>query len=138
MPKRKYGSKRGKPPKPYRSWFEHGFHQRYNQLEYEPHKFTYWIERQYTPDFVSPCGKYWFELKGFMRAGDSQKYKAIKKYLDDREVAELIFIFQDPNKKMHGAQRRKDGSFNTVGEWARKAGFTYCTENTFKKREWLK
>jgi hypothetical protein len=136
MGKRK--SRRGKPPKPYRSWFEKDFHDRYNQLEYEPCKFTYWIERQYTPDFVSPSGEYWFELKGFFRHGDAQKYKAIKKYLDDRGLAELIFVFQDPNTRMSGAKRRKDGSFATVGEWARKNGFQYCTDKTFKKRKWVK
>jgi len=130
--KHKRKKSKRKIPKPYRSMFEYDFHQQYNQLLYEPLKFSYTVEREYTPDFVSPCGKYWYELKGFFRAGDSQKYKAIGRCMLVDEP-ELVFVFQDPKTKMCGAKRRKDGTVATVAEWCDRNGFEWCTKETFDK-----
>lgn len=131
MAKRK--SKRGNPPKPYRSWLEYDFHKKYNQLDYEPNKVPYHIERNYTPDYVSPSGKYLIELKGFFRSGDIAKYKAIRKCLPKGK--ELVFIWQNPKAPITGSRKKKDGTRTTYAEWCGKNEFKWATTDTMPK-EW--
>ena len=98
--------------------------------EYESTKLFYKLP--YTPDWtnttapyeegVTPEKKYYLEYKGYLRRGDSRKYRAVKDGLATHE--ELIFIFDNPNKKMVGAKKL------THGQWAEKYGFRYCCEDT--------
>tara|TARA_A100001015_G_C14918928_1_gene683500 strand:- start:390 stop:776 length:387 start_codon:yes stop_codon:yes gene_type:complete len=84
----------------------HGF-------KYEPFSVPYVTHRKYTPDFVK--GKYLIEAKGFFRAGDTMKYKAIRDCID----GELIFILSDPYRKV------RKGSKMSMGQWCEKEGIAY-------------
>ncbi len=84
--------------------------------EYEPSRFPYTMERKYVPDFVR--GNTWIEVKGYFRAGDVGKYKAIRK---SNPTVDLVFVFSDPNKKV------RKGAKLTMGDWAVKNGWRYCT-----------
>lgn len=88
--------------------------------EYESRKLPYIIESVYTPDFS--LHNVHFEVKGFFRAGDAKKYKAIKKSNPDERI---IFLFQNPNKPMCGAKKRKNGTILTMAEWAEKNDFNW-------------
>jgi hypothetical protein len=137
MPKRKYGRKRGKQPSPYRSWLEHDFHKRYNQLDYEPKSYPYVIKHMYTPDFITPCGRYMIETKGrFHNSAEARKYVELRKCLFEDEP-ELIFVFENPLTPFPHARKRKDGTKMTHKEWADKNNFKWCTVDTFKKKEWM-
>lgn len=127
----------------YRSKFERVFGDQFRTLDYEPTNIVYWSQHTYTPDFVTPSGKHWFELKGFFRnSGEAKKYVDVSKQLhfdkpdDMNHTPVLIFVFMDPDKKMPGARRRKDGTVYTMKDWADKNGFRWCTIDTVKK-EWL-
>ncbi len=61
-------------------------------------------------------------VKGFFRAGDTQKYKAIRDSLDRN--TELVFLLSDPNKKL------RKGAQMTMGEWCLKEGFKVYTLDT--------
>lgn len=125
----------------YRSKFEKTFAVKYPHLPYESEQLPYWSAHTYTPDFVTPSGKYWLELKGrFRTAAEAAKYIDIRKHLhfhDKDKPPELIFVFMDPKKKMPGARKRKDGSYFTMDDWAKKNKFKYCTMETIKQ-EWLR
>lgn len=126
-------NRKTKPPKPYRSWFEHDFHKRYNQLEYETLGLEYHVVRKYTPDFYSKGGRYLIELKGFFRHGDPQKYKAIRDCLPPQY--ELVFVWMDPHKPVTGARKKKDGTKTTYAQWCDKNNFKWATADTLPK-EW--
>lgn len=127
---------RKKVPKPYSSWFEHDFHKKFPQLEYEDIRFSYVSKHTYLPDFRSVSGYYWFELKGrFRSSAEAKKYLDIRDCLFDGE-AEIVFVLYDPNTKMPNAKRRRDGTFATMREWCERHNFKYCTVNTIKK-EWI-
>lgn len=78
---------------------------------YEPHKYKYMMESSYTPDWV--MGDIVVEAKGYFRAGDTKKYKAISRAMRDRDL-ELVFIFQSPTKKV------RKGSKLTLAGWCNK------------------
>tara|TARA_R110002153_G_C13115999_1_gene478213 strand:- start:326 stop:712 length:387 start_codon:yes stop_codon:yes gene_type:complete len=82
-------------------------------FEYEPYAVPYVTHRKYTPDFVN--GKFLIECKGFFRAGDTMKYKAIRDCID----GELIFVLSDRNKKV------RKGSKMTMGQWCDKEGLAH-------------
>ena len=84
-------------------------------FEYEPYSVPYTTHRKYTPDFVR--GKFLIEAKGFFRAGDTMKYKAIRDCID----GELIFVLSDPYKKVC------KGSKMCMGQWCEKEGLAYFT-----------
>lgn len=121
-----------------RSDFEDTFAKKYPALKYEPFKVSYEVvsKHNYTPDFVSPSGKYYLETKGrFYTRHDANKYVHIRNCLP--KGVELIFIFMDPKTPMPGARRRKNGTKFNVSEWAEKNGFKWSTIDKVKK-EWLK
>jgi len=104
MKKRK--AKQQKKNSFYRSGLEKALAERLpKEFEYEPFAVPYVTHRKYTPDFV--CGSCFIEAKGFFRAGDTMKYKAIRDCID----GELIFVFSDGNKKL------RKGSKITHSEW---------------------
>ena len=78
---------------------------------------------------VGPHRRLYVEAKGYFQ--DSQeagKYPWVRESL--RETDELIFVFENPNTKIHYLAKRKDGSKMTMAEWADKHGFRWFTEDT--------
>lgn len=121
---------RRKPPKGYDSKFEQDLHKGpLKKAEYHSDKIQYSIVSYYEPDFR------WkdilVEAKGrFRDRKEAAKYVWIRKAL----VFEvLVFVFYNPNTPMPGAQRRKDGTKMTHGEWADKNGFKWFTKETAKE-----
>lgn len=93
--------------------------------------FVIHTNNKYEPDFT--YGKYVIESKGRFR--DSKEYG---KYLHIRKALEgtgreLVFLFMNHECKMPNASVRKDGTFNTHGEWATKNKFRWFTEQTIKE-----
>ena len=91
--------------------------------EYEKHRYPYIVERKYVPDFVNEgdgngVKDTWIEVKGYFRAGDVAKYKAVAKCNPD---IRLVFVFSNPLKKV------RKGAKLTMGEWAVKNGWEYTT-----------
>jgi hypothetical protein len=82
---------------------------------YEPYKIPYWTPRNYTPDFVLENDEVQIlvEAKGYFRAGDTAKYKAIRDACAEGPM-ELVFILQYPNKKV------RKGSKLTMSQWCDK------------------
>ena len=91
-------------------------------MKYESDRFPYIVERKYVPDFVN--GNAWIEVKGYFRAGDVSKYKAIRKSNPD---VRLIFVFSNPNKKV------RKGAKLSMGEWAVKNDWEYTTLNELEE-----
>jgi hypothetical protein len=134
---------KAKPKGKYRSTFEYNLSKKMKGCEYEPFQFEYTIDHEYTPDWVSKDGTVWYEAKGYFRdRREARKYL----YIAEQAVshareqclipATLIFIFKDPNKAMPGAQRRKDGTKQSMAEWADLHEIPWCTPDTVQD-EWL-
>ena len=80
-------------------------------FEYESRRLAYHVPRVYTPDFTyTTCH---IEVKGYFRAGDTQKYAAIAHSLEAMGH-QLIMVLQTPNKKV------RKGSKMTMAEWCNK------------------
>ncbi len=124
----------------YKSGLEERFAKLRPDLKYEPFKLNYVSNHTYTPDFaVSPMNE---------RAGKTTVYETKGRFRDSREAAKyvaiqesnpnmhLIFVFSDALLPMPGAQRRKDGTKRTHGEWAESNGFEYfeCLNPNKKRR----
>lgn len=124
-----------KPPKGYDSMLEFNLHKdKLKNWEYHPSETVeYTVPHYYEPDFVLESGRKVFllEVKGrFRERKEASKYVYIQKACQEEgykghEEAEVIFLFQDSRKPMPHAQRRKDGTRQTHGEWAEKNGFRY-------------
>lgn len=100
------------------------------EWKYEPNRISYTVRRNYTPDFVS--GKFYIEVKGFFRSGDTQKYKAIAEQLifEDKH---LIFLMPDPEKKT-----RKGGK-TSYRQWCGKHGIKiFSTKEIKELKEWTR
>tara|TARA_R100000781_G_scaffold111892_3_gene78709 strand:- start:1147 stop:1500 length:354 start_codon:yes stop_codon:yes gene_type:complete len=93
-----------------------------NSFSYEKFKIPYVVHRNYIPDFVN--GHTLIECKGFFRAGDVQKYKAIKNSLHLPD--ELVFVLHNPRKKL------RKGSKMNMSEWCEKEGFRWFTVDTIR------
>jgi hypothetical protein len=87
------------------------------KFSYEPFNVPYTMYRNYKPDFVHKATGIMIECKGFFRAGDTMKYKAIRDSIDK----ELIFLLSDPNKKI------RKGAKMTMGQWCEKENFKFFT-----------
>jgi hypothetical protein len=94
------------------------------QYKFEPYSLPYTTHRKYIPDFVHEDKKVLIECKGFFRAGDTQKYTAVRDSLDNWE---LVFVLSNPSKKV-----RKGGKI-TMGEWCEKNNFKHYTVDTAKE-----
>lgn len=101
----------------YRSGLEEAFGVAHQDFEFEPFNVPYIIKRNYKPDFVK--GDVLIECKGFFRAGDTAKYKAIIECTAGEY--ELVFILSDPLKKV------RKGSKLNMGQWCDKHGVRYFT-----------
>lgn len=94
----------------YRSGFEELCHNVLGEsYAFEPYKVQYSVLHEYTPDFVN--GDIVVECKGFFRAGDRQKYKAINSALKAMGKR-FVFLFQTPDKQV------AKGSNQTMAQWA--------------------
>jgi len=85
---------------------------------YEPHQVEYVVHRKYTPDFYRDG--ILVECKGFFRAGDTQKYKAIRDSLAG-SGDELVFVLMKPNQKVNKATK------HTMSQWCDKEGIRWYT-----------
>jgi hypothetical protein len=116
---------------PFRSAFEKRVSKKLaDSYLYEPAgiRLDYTISHRYQPDFVHPKSEgILLEVKGYFRdASEARKYVAVKR---DNPDIELIFIFNNPDKKAHpNCRPRKDGTVMTLHEWCMKEGFLYYHE----------
>lgn len=162
-PKRKTKKKKKVVPAGYDSRLEYDLHK--NELKhfnYHPEeRIVYEIPSTYEPDFVTKicmekdcnnpecrCGgrskTILVEVKGrFRERREATKYIYIRESLksseqkETSEEKELIFLFQDADKPMPFAQRRKDGTKQSHGEWAEKNNFRfYCLKKGLPD-QWL-
>ena len=97
--------------------------------DYEPFQVEYVTHRKYTPDFVRLVNdkQILVEVKGFFRADDRQKYKAIRDSLD--EYQQLVFFLSSPFKKV------QKGGMLTMAQWCDKEGFPWFVDGVDLK-EW--
>lgn len=118
----------------YRSHFEADLSDAMKGCKYEPEQFTYFVEREYTPDWVNKQGNVWFEAKAYFRThDDARRYRFIAEQLAEKGI-QLVFVFKDPNKPMPGARKRKRcGTKYSVTEWADNQGIAWCTPDTVKQ-----
>ena len=101
---------------------------------FHPFRVDYTIHRSYEPDFI--FGKTLLEAKGrFRDRQESAKYIHVRRCLP--KGYELVFIFMNHNTPMPGSKRRRNGTRQSMGEWATKSGFTWYTPRTCP-REWSK
>lgn len=119
-------------PKEYDSGFEHEVSLALGkEWEHHPERISYVSTHTYQPDFKrEKDGKVtYIEAKGRFRSrNEASKYVAIREALKDNE--ELVFVFYDASKPLVGAQRRKDGTKQSHGDWATSNGFRwYCKKN---------
>jgi hypothetical protein len=121
--------------KKYDSHFERTLHKGpLKGCVFHPPKIEYVIHKKYEPDFVK--GKVLIEAKGrFRDRQESAKYLWLRKALPKGYT--LVFVFMNHKASMPGSRRRKDGTRQSVGEWATKQEFTWYTPRTCP-REWSK
>ncbi len=85
------------------------------KFEYEPVKFKYTTDHEYTPDFLLPNGIY-IEVKGLLRREDRAKMIAVKK---QHPLLDVRFVFMNAYGKIEGGKLRNF-------EWAERAGFKWA------------
>lgn len=113
----------------YRSGFEKDVAQQLQPFgfTYESCQVPYKIERVYTPDFVyeNQGFTYYIECKGYFRAGDTQKYRSVKKCLAENQ--ELIFVLMNPKQKVSKSTK------NTMAQWCDKNNMLWYDLSTLKE-----
>jgi hypothetical protein len=90
-------------------------------------KVAYTVDHIYTPDFTvrHPKSALHYELKGFFKC-DPSKYEWVRKVLQKREMLEeIVLVFQNGNTYMPKSRKRKDGTRQTMNEWAEKHNFKF-------------
>jgi len=98
--------------------------------KFHPPRVKYTIKREYEPDFV--YGNILIEAKGrFRDRQESSKYIHIRNALPKGTT--LVFVFMNHKASMPGARRRKDGTRQSVGEWATRNLFDWYTPRTLPK-----
>ena len=122
-------SRKKKAPAGFRSTFEYEVSQELQPrgFSYEPTSIPYTVPRMYTPDFVFDRGDFitYVECKGYFRAGDTQKYKAIVKSISWTE--ELVFVLMKPNQKVSKTTKL------TMSEWCDKHSIKWYTIDTLEE-----
>lgn len=136
MKRRKVFRKKKKTPKGYDSGLEYELHKTIlSEWCHHPNKIPYVSRHTYEPDFKKVIGDkvLYVEVKGrFRDNAESRKYIDVREVLAEDE--ELIFIFQDADKPMPFAKKRKDGTKYTHKEWADKNNFRYyCAKKGLPK-----
>jgi len=137
--------KKTKVPAGYDSKLEYDLHNNeLKDLDYHPsERIHYAIPHFYEPDFLyqGSLKTILVEVKGrFRDSAEARKYIYVRESFtkeEDTKQKELIFLFQDGNKPMPNAKRRKDGSRNTHRAWAEKNGFRYYCLKEGLPKTWL-
>lgn len=119
----------------YDSHFERTLHEGpLKGCKFHPKRIKYTIHREYEPDFQ--YGKVLLEAKGrFRDRQESSKYIHVRNALP--EGYKLVFIFMNHKTPMPGSKRRKNGTRQSMGEWASKCGFEWYSPRTLP-RKWSK
>ena len=109
----------------YDSNFEKELHSKgLKGCSHHPKRIPYVIHREYEPDFQ--FGKVLIEAKGrFRDRQESAKYVWLRKSLPKGQ--ELVFVFMNHRTPMPGSKRRKNGTRQSMGEWATKQKFRWYT-----------
>lgn len=154
-------------PAGYDSRLEYDLHKNeLKDFNYHPEeRITYVTTSTYEPDFTTEirtekdcsCAKHGrcsgtktilVEVKGrFRERKEASKYIHIRSSLAQEasrnedgcktQEKELIFLFQDADKPMPFAGKRKDGTKQTHGEWAGKNNFRYYCLKKGLPKTWL-
>lgn len=98
------------------------------KIAYEIDKFSYYLERNYIPDFTITFkdGRQLFiEAKGWLRSEDRSKMIAVKKA---NPTLDIRLLFQNDNKLNKNSKSR-------YSDWALKHGFPFAFKRVPK--EWL-
>jgi hypothetical protein len=118
-----------KVPVGFRSEFEFDVSQKLQPcgFKYEPNSIPYTVPRKYTPDFVftSDTQTTYIECKGYFRAGDTQKYVAIKNCLSWTE--ELVFVLMKPDQKVNKQTKL------TMSQWCDKHRIKWYSIETLQE-----
>ena len=120
-------SKKGRPPKPYRSWFEHelSIELKGTGAKYEKLILPYYKMHTYKPDWVLPNGII-LEAKGRFTAPDRAKHLHIKAQHPDLDIR---FVFKYDNKLYKASTTR-------YSDWCDSKGYKYAFNEVPKL--WLK
>ncbi len=121
-------------PPQYDSRFEYDVHRTVlKDFRLHPEAIDYYTLHKYIPDFE--LDNILIEVKGRCRTRqEATKYIWVRQSMRERgDPRELVFLFQDPNKPMPGARKRKDGTKFSHGDWAEKNGFRYYSVETIKE-----
>lgn len=114
----------------YRSKFElsvtNNLRNRKVKFKYEPHKFPYVINYNYTPDILLPNGVY-VECKGVLDAIERRKFLAI---LKSNPKLDVRLLFQNARNKLNKKSK------TTYGEWATKHNIIWAEKEI--PSVWLK
>ena len=109
------------------------YHSEKKLLSWKPGPIAYSIDHKYNPDallHLSSTKQVYIEIKGYFQdSAEASKYLWVRKSLPPE--AELVFVFETPTKAMHWLKKRKDGTKQTMAEWADKHGFTWYSEESF-------
>lgn len=71
----------------------------------------------------------YLEAKGYFQdSTEAAKYIWVREVLGPNE--ELVFVFENPETKLHYLAKRKDGTKMTMREWAEKNKFRWYTVDT--------
>jgi hypothetical protein len=120
-------SKKGRPPAPYRSWFEHeiALDLKGTRAKYEPITIAYKKSHTYKPDWVLPNGII-IEAKGRFTSVDRAKHLLVKQ---QNPTLDIRFIFKYNNRLYKGSETR-------YSTWCEKNGYLY--EFNKVPREWIR
>ena len=126
---------------PFDSLTEKRLHEQWTKLSnnksvtWKPEPVQYEITHLYKPDAslqlpqLNGSTTLLLEVKGYFQdSSETQKYNWVRKSL--KEDQELVFVFENPNTKLHWLKARKDGTKMTMAEWADKQGFRWFTIDT--------
>ena len=102
----------------YRSKLEEEVAKMYPDCVYEPFSMDYTVPHTYTPDFVNEKYRTIYEVKGFFRAGDQQKYLAIRDAIEQQHW-KFEFLLSHPNKPV------RKGTKLTMSGWCDKHGIKW-------------
>lgn len=104
-------------------------------VEYETDKVEYIIKHEYTPDIpvTLPNGKkFYIEVKGNGRAWTPDVRRKMLEVRKQNPSIDIRFVFYSDGKF---GNPRKDGTFQTQSEWAKKHGFLYSIKTI--PEEWF-
>lgn len=121
----------------YDSKFEKLVHETFNELEFHPeNRIPYITKHVYEPDFIFTKDNktFYVETKGrFRDRKEAAKYVAVKESLLESE--EVVFILMKKGVAMPNAQKRKNGTKQTMEEYLDKNGLRYFYVDNFNSED---